>query len=85
MTLSFVLPRGELALRAAKGTPVALSLRRFAHSPGLPTGSVAGGSGAILRIPTDASAQPWRLLISAAQAVRLGSLPDEVPPAKGTA
>jgi hypothetical protein len=81
-TPSFTLPRGGLSVQADEGPPVALKLRRFADPPGLRTGSVAGGTRARLRIPVDASEQPWQLLISPAQAVRVCALPDTSPPAK---
>ncbi len=81
-TLSFTLPRGGLSVQADEGPPVALNLRRFTDPPGLPTGSVAGGTRARLRIPVDASRQPWRLLISPAQAVRVCAVLDTAPTAK---
>ncbi|PZS10446.1 MAG: hypothetical protein DLM64_08600 [Solirubrobacterales bacterium] len=82
--LAFRLPRGGFTLRATKGAPVALYLRRFMDPPGLPIGSVAGGAGATVAIPADASAQPWRLLIYPVQPVRLCALPGTtVPPGQG--
>jgi len=72
--LSFRLPRGGFAVKVAKGVPVELYLRRFMDPPGLPIGSVAGGAGATVAIPTDASAQPWQLLISPVQPVQLCAL-----------
>lgn len=69
------LPRGGFALSAAEGPPVVLSLRRFADPPDLPAASVTGGTRATLRIPADASAQPWRLLISPTRSVRVCALP----------
>ena len=80
--LSFILPRGELSVQADEGPPVAVNMRRFTDPPGLPAGSVAGGASARLRIPVDASRQPWRLLISPAQAIRVCALPDTAPPGK---
>lgn len=78
--LSFKVALGGLALQADKGPSVALRLRRFTDPPGLPAGSLAGGTRATLAIPTDASDHPWRLLISPSQAVRLCGLPNTAAP-----
>ncbi len=65
------LPPGGATLEADPGAPVSIALRRFSEGAGTPLTPIAGGAAARVAIPTDDSAQPWTLMLSAAQPVRV--------------
>src|SRR6185312_3273401 len=63
---------GLTRIEVAPGSPAAFSLRRFAEGEyPVPTEGAPGDSVTLMRIPHDTVAQPWRLHVEAAQAVRV--------------
>jgi hypothetical protein len=68
-------PRGGLLLRPAAGPPVGVGLARFADPPTpVALESVLGASEAAVPLRRDASTVPWRVVLTAAQAVTVCSL-----------
>jgi hypothetical protein len=68
------LPPGGAWLRSKRIEDIALRVGRFANPPGYALTPSPGGSSAVIRIPRDGSPIPWRMLVSAPQAVTVCGL-----------
>jgi hypothetical protein len=60
---------GKVTVRSRPGELTFVLVRRFATEPLALPGALGGGSSAVVRIPPDAAAPPWRLSTSAPVAV----------------
>jgi hypothetical protein len=60
-----VVPRRGVLVRAVGGQGVEVRLRRFADAfSDVPVGAVAPGAPRLLRLPADASSQPYRVQLA---------------------